>query len=279
MLVVIILTCGARASQFRCCACLIFLQPANPFYTMSTMAKPKTAVVIGVGPVAGLGGALCRRAAAENLHVIVAGRTQSKIDAVVAAITQAGGNATAVVTDTTSESDVAQLFTEAERIGPIDLAIYNAGNNMPGDILDMDASYFKQAWRVGCFGGFLFARESLKKMQPRQTGTLLFTGASASLRGKDGFAAFTSAKAGLRTLAQSLAKGYGPKGIHIAQVIIDGGIYGDRLRERMPERMEELGEERFVGLEGLAELYLFLYKQPKNAWTHELDVRTHLENF
>lgn len=243
------------------------------------MTKQKTAVVIGVGPIAGLGGALCKRAGSEDLHVIIAGRTKAKIDAVAATITQSGGSASTVVADTTSETDVAQLFTKAEQVGPVDLAIYNAGNNMPGDILDMDADYFEQAWRIGCFGGFLFAREALRKMQPRGTGTLLFTGASASLRGKDGFAAFTSAKAGLRTMVQSLAKGYGPKGIHIAQVIIDGGINGDRLRERIPERMQELGEERFVGLEGLAELYLFLYRQPKNAWTHELDVRTHLENF
>lgn len=243
------------------------------------MKQHKTAVIIGVGPEAGLGGALCLRAAKENLHVIVAGRTEQKIEAVVTSITEAGGSASAVVADTTSEQDVARLFTEAEQTGPVDLAIYNAGNNMPGDILDMEASYFEQAWRVGCYGGFLFAREALKQMQPRGAGTLLFTGASASLRGKDGFAAFTSAKAGLRTMAQSLAKGYGPKGIHVAQVIIDGGINGDRLRERMPERMAELGEERFVGLEGLAELYLFLYRQPANAWTHELDVRTHLENF
>jgi len=243
------------------------------------MAKQKTAVIIGVGPLAGLGGALCQRAATENLHIIVAGRTKSKIDAVAASITDAGGSASVVVTDTTSENDIAQLFTEAELAGPIDLAIYNAGNNMPGDVIDMEASYFEQAWRVGCYGGFLFAREALRKMAPRGAGTLLFTGASASVRGKDGFAAFTSAKAGLRTMAQSLAKGYGPKGIHVAQVIIDGGINGNRLRERMPERMKELGEERFVGLEGLAELYMFLYRQPKNAWTHELDIRTHLENF
>jgi len=243
------------------------------------MAGQKTAVVIGVGPVAGLGGALCQRAAKENLHVIVAGRTQAKIDSVVASINDAGGQATAIATDTTSETEVAKLFTEAEQAGPIDLAIFNAGNNMPGDIIDMEASYFEQAWRTGCFGGFLFAREALRKMQRRGTGTLLFTGASASLRGKDGFAAFTSAKAGLRTMAQSLAKGYGPKGIHVAQIIIDGGINGERLQERMPERMAELGEDRFVGLEGLADLYLYLYRQPKNAWTHELDVRTHLENF
>ena len=243
------------------------------------MAVTKTAVVIGVGPLAGLGGALCQRAASEGLHVFAAGRTQASINAVADSINAAGGNASAVVTDTTSEADIERLFTTAEHTGPVDLAIYNAGNNMPGDIVDMDADYFEEAWRVGCFGGFLFAREALRKMQSRGTGTLLFTGASASLRGNPGFAAFTSAKAGLRTMAQSLAKSYGPKGIHVAQVIIDGGINGDRLRERMPERLQELGEERFIGLEGLAELYLFLYRQPRNAWTHELDVRTHLEKF
>ena len=242
-------------------------------------AAAKTAIVIGVGPEAGLGGALCKRVAAENLHVFIAGRTQAKIDALAKTINTAGGSANAFVADTTSESDIDRLFHAAEDVGPIDLAIYNAGNNTPGDIIDMEASYFEQAWRVGCFGGFLFAREALRKMQPRGTGTLLFTGASASLRGKDGFAAFTSAKAGLRTMAQSLARGYGPKGIHVAQVFIDGGINGDRLRERMPERFEKMGEDRFIGLEGLADLYIFLYRQPPNAWTHEIDVRTHLENF
>ena len=243
------------------------------------MAGKKTAVIIGVGPEAGLGGALCKRVAAENLHVFIAGRTQAKIDALAETINTTRGSATAFVADTTSESDIDRLFSAAEEVGPIDLAIYNAGNNTPGDIIDMEADYFEQAWRVGCFGGFLFAREALRKMQPRGTGTLLFTGASASLRGKDGFAAFTSAKAGLRTMVQSLARGYGSKGIHVAQVFIDGGINGDRLRERMPERFEAMGEERFIGLEGLADLYVFLYRQPRNAWTHEIDVRTHLENF
>lgn len=243
------------------------------------MHKPEIAVIIGVGPLDGLGGELCRQAAASGLHVVVAGRTEAKIAAVAEAIRSDGGLATAVVTDTTIESDVISLLEQAEALGPVSLAIFNAGNNMPGDFVDMQADYFEQAWRVGCFGGFLFAREALKAMLPRNSGSLLFTGASASLRGKAGFAAFTSAKAGLRTMAQSLAKAYGPQGIHVAQVFIDGGINGERIRSRMPERFEELGEDRFIGLQGLAEIYLYLHRQPRNAWTHEIDVRTHLENF
>ena len=243
------------------------------------MSKPDTAVIIGVGPIDGLGGELCLQAAAAGLHVIVAGRTESKIAGVANAITQAGGRATAITTDTTNEAEVVSLLQQAEAIGPTTLAIFNAGNNMPGDFIEMQADYFEQAWRVGCFGGFLFAREALKAMVPREKGSLLFTGASASLRGKPGFAAFTSAKAGLRTMAQSLAKSYGPKGIHVAQVFIDGGINGDRLRSRMPDRFDELGEDRFIGLTGLAEIYMYLHRQPRNAWTHEIDVRTHLENF
>lgn len=243
------------------------------------MSNSKMAVIIGVGPIDGLGGALALKAAASGLHVVVAGRTQSRIDAVAAEIIASGGQATAVVADTTRESDVINLIDTAESLGEIELAIFNAGNNMPGDFIDMEANYFEQAWRVGCFGGFLFAREVLRKMVPRHAGSLLFTGASASLRGKAGFAAFTSAKAGLRTMAQSLARAYGEQGIHVAQVFIDGGINGDRIRSRMPQRFEQLGADRFIGLQGLADIYLFLHHQPRNAWTHEIDVRTHLENF
>ena len=136
----------------------------------------KTAVVIGVGPERGLGGYLCMGAASQGLHVVVAGRTREKLDAVVASIESAGGEGTGVVCDTRDESAVIALVAQAEAIAPLDLAIYNAGNNMPGNFLEMEAGYFEQCWRVGCFGGFLFARETLKAMVPRQTGCLIFTG-------------------------------------------------------------------------------------------------------
>ena len=239
----------------------------------------KTALIIGVGPERGLGGYLSMGAARQGLHVVVAGRTQEKLEAVVAGIVRAGGEATAVVCDTRDEAEVMALVTQTEAIAPLDLAIYNAGNNMPGNFLEMEAGYFEQCWRVGCFGGFLFAREALKAMVPRQAGCLIFTGASASMRGKPMFSAFTSAKGGLRNMAQSLAREFQPQGIHVGHVVIDGGIYGEKIEDRLPEWYQKLGEEGLIGLQGIADAYLYLYQQPRNAWTHELDLRTHLENF
>jgi NAD(P)-dependent dehydrogenase (short-subunit alcohol dehydrogenase family) len=239
----------------------------------------KTAVIIGVGPLRGLGAVLAQTAAREELHVVVSGRTPAKIEAVAAAIRETGGLATAIACDTTEEEQVVALIDQAEAIGPIDLAIYNAGNNMPGEYLDMEASYFDQCYRVGLFGGFLFSRESLRRMTPRGKGCLLFTGASASMRGKPWFAAFTAAKGGLRNLAQSLARDFQPRGIHVGHVVIDGGIYGEKIQTRVPDWYAEKGEDGLIDLQGIADAYLFLYQQPSNAWTHELDLRTHLENF
>jgi len=239
----------------------------------------KTAVVIGVGPLRGLGAVLAQTAARTDLHVVVAGRTQAKIDEVADAIIKNGGMATAISCDTTEEEQVIDLINRAEAIGPIDLAIYNAGNNMPGDYLEMEASYFDQCYRVGLFGGFLFSREALRKMTPRAEGCLIFTGASASMRGKPWFAAFAAAKGGLRNLAQSLARDFQPKGIHVGHVVIDGGIYGEKIQTLVPDWYKEKGEEGLIDLQGIADAYLYLYQQSRNAWTHELDLRTHLEAF
>ena len=239
----------------------------------------KTAIVIGVGANEGLGAAVCRMAASEGLHVFVGGRTEAKVEAVADGIRAAGGQATAVVADTTDEASVAAFVDAAEAQGPIDLAVFNAGNNMPGDVLEMEASYFEACWRIGCFGGFLFCREALRRMVPRGTGTLLITGASASMRGKPKFAAFTAAKAGLRALGQSLAREFGPQGIHVAHVVVDGGIDGYRLKSHAPQFAERMGADGLIGLDGLAQSYRFLYRQPRNAWTQELDLRTHKEEY
>ena len=160
------------------------------------MSDNKKAIVIGVGPEAGLGARLAERFASLGLHVFVAGRTQAQLDHVAGSITVNGGRATAVVTDATDEAAVGSLFDQAEAdgAGALDVAIYNAGNNTPGRIVDMDADYFERSWRVGCFGGFLFGREAVRRMLPQRRGTLLFTGASASLRGRANFGAFNSAK-------------------------------------------------------------------------------------
>ena len=234
-----------------------------------------TAIVIGVGPDQGLGAQLCKRFAAEGLHVLVAGRTKAALDAVVADIAAAGGRAAAVVADATSEADTIALFDKAG--ADLELAIYNAGNNTAGKIIDMTAEYFEQSWRVVCFGGFLFGREAVRRMVPKGTGTLLFTGASASLRGRSGYGAFNSSKAGLRTLAQAMAKEYAADGIHVGHVVVDGAIGGEKIKTRFPETAGR--EERLISIEGIVDGFVFLHKQPPRAWSFELDVRTSHEKW
>ena len=237
----------------------------------------KTAIVIGVGPDRGLGAQLCRRFAAEGLHVLVAGRTRESLDAVVASIEAEGGSAQAVVSDATSEADTIALFDAAG--DDLDLAIYNAGNNTPGRIVDMEAAYFEKSWRVGAFGGFLFGREAVRRMTPRGGGTLLFTGASASLRGRSNFGAFNSSKSALRTLAQAMAKEYAAEGIHVGHVVVDGPIGGEKIMNLLPEYAERLGEEGMISIEGIVDGYVFLYRQPPRAWSFEIDVRTSKEQW
>lgn len=239
----------------------------------------KTAIIVGVGPLEGLGARLCIHAARQGLHVVPAGRTEDRLQAVAEAIRADGGEATPVITDTTNEAQVGTLIDQAEAFGPVDLAVYNAGNNYSGSFLDMEAEFFEKAWRVCTFGGFLFAREALRTMVPRQQGTLIFTGASASMRGKPNFAPFTMGKAGLRAMAQSLAREFQPRGIHVGHVVIDGGIAGEKIKKNMPQMAERVGEDGLIDLDGIARAYMYLYNQPKTAWTHELDLRTYKENF
>ena len=237
----------------------------------------KTAIVIGVGPDRGLGAQLCHRFAADGLHVLVAGRSKDKLDAVVAAITQSGGSAESVQADATSEADTIALFDAAGN--SLDLAIYNAGNNTPGRIADMEADYFEQSWRVCCFGGFLFAREAARRMAPLGGGTVLFTGASASLRGRANFGAFNSSKGALRNMAQAMAKEHGEDGIHVGHVVVDGAINGEKIQNLVPQYAKQLGDEGMINIEGIVNGFAFLYNQPRNAWSFEIDVRTSKEKW
>lgn len=238
-----------------------------------------TAVIIGVGPANGIGARLCHRFARQGYHVLAVGRTATKVDAVADDIRAQGGSAQGVEADTTDEQAIIKLFELAESIGPVHVAIFNAGNNMPGAFLDMEAEYFERCWRIACFGGFLFSREALKRMAARGAGTLLFTGASASMRGKPNFAAFTAAKAGLRALAQSVAREFGPRGIHVGHVVIDGAVDGDRIRKGRPEVAAARGEDGLVDIEGIVDIYEMMHRQPRRAWSHEIDVRTFAEAF
>ena len=250
---------------------------------MTNEAAPK-ALVIGVGAQLGLGGELCQRFATQGHQVFVAGRTQSKLDLISENINLNGGIAHSLQCDATSEASVVQLFDSVQNLGTgkLDLVVYNVGNSTPGKIRDMDADYFQKSWEMLCFGGFLVAREITRRLLP--TGcTLIFTGASASLRGKAGFAAFNSGKSALRIMAQALAKEYAAEGLHVAHVIIDGGIAGEKQFARISgDASEQVNSEqldKFISLEGLADAYWHLYSQKQQAWTFELDLRTSLENW
>jgi len=247
-----------------------------------TEKQPK-AVVIGVGPVEGLGGALARRFAAAGRHVLVAGRTPERLDRVVAGIREAGGSAEAVRTDASIEADVIALLDAAIRDdeygSPADLIAFNAGNNRPTPLLDLTAADFEAFWRMNTLGGFLVAREAARRLAPLGRGSVLFTGASGSLRGSVGFAHFAASKAGLRMVAQSMAREFGPKGIHVAHVIVDGGIEGERLRTFFPEFVERKGADGMLNIDAMAETYWQLHLQHSSAWTHELDLRPFKESF
>jgi len=242
-----------------------------------------TAVVCGVGAERGLGAALSRRFAAEGCHVLVAGRTPHKIERVVRSVVAVGGSAEAVPTDVTEEGDVVRLFDRAMAAGdsrlPADLVVYNAGNNRRIDFRELSALDFEKFWRVGCFGGFLVGREAARRLVPLGRGTIIFTGASASLRGRPGFAHFAAAKAGLRAISQSMAREYGPHGIHVAHVVIDGGIAGERLLTRAPQLATERGEDGLLGIGAIADAYWHLHTQQRSAWTQEIDLRPHKESF
>jgi NAD(P)-dependent dehydrogenase (short-subunit alcohol dehydrogenase family) len=246
------------------------------------MSAP-TAVVVGVGAERGLGAALCRRFAAEGYHLLVAGRTREKIERVVETIRQTGGSAEPVVVDTTHEGDVVRLFDQAMSPGdgrePSSLVVFNAGNNQRIDFRELTAAQFEDFWRVGCFGGFLVGREAARRLVPLGRGTIIFTGASASLRGRPGFAHFAAAKAGLRMIAQSMAREYGPLGIHVAHVVVDGAINGDRIRDRMPTLIKERGDEGLLGIDAIADTYWLIHRQQRSAWTQEVDLRPFKEAF
>ena len=240
-----------------------------------------SAIVAGVGALAGVGGASSRRFAREGLHVFLAGRTAEKLEAVAEQIRSDGGTATPVPTDCTEPSDVTRLFdsVEKEAGSPPRLVLYNAGNNFPKDFLELTNEEFEACWRVCGFGAFLFGREAGQRMVPNGGGTLLFTGATASVRSRPPFIAFASAKAAERAVAHGLARQLGPQGLHVAHVIIDGVIHGDQVMSRFPGAVEALGEDGMLSPDGIADAMWMLHGQDRTAWTLELDLRPYKEKF
>ena len=240
------------------------------------MSDKKAILVVGAGDATG--GAIARRFAREGYIACVTRRHVDKLAALVAAIEAEGGSAHAFGSDARKEEEVVALFAQIEKeIAPVEVAVFNIGANVRFPITETTARVYYKVWEMGCFGGFLVGREAAKAMLPRGRGSIFFTGATASLRGREGFAAFAGAKHALRALAQSMARELGPKGIHVAQIIVDGAIDTGFIRENFPERYALKDREGIVDPEAIAESYWQLHLQPRNAWTHELDLRPWIE--
>lgn len=239
----------------------------------------KSVVVLGAGVPDGVGGALALRFAREGLHAVVTGRTLEKVEQTAQAVREAGGSAEAMAVDVTSAKDQDALFAALAQRGEIAAVLYNAGNNALISFEDLTAEQFEDFWRIGCLGAFLTAKRALPLLAAQGSGSLFFTGASGSMRGRPGFAHFAAAKAALRNLAQALAREYGPQGVHVAHFVIDGVINGDKVRTMLSEYLDSLGEEGSLEPSAIADAFWAIHAQHRTAWTHEIDLRPYKERW
>lgn len=236
------------------------------------------ALIIGAGDATG--GAIAKAFAAEGLTACCVRRTADKLAPLVDEIKAAGGQAIGYGRDARKEEEMVALVDEIEReVGPLEAAVFNVGANVPSSILDETARKYFKIWEMACFGGFLMGREAAKRMVPRGRGTIIYTGATASLRGRANFAAFSGAKHALRALAMSMAKELGPKGVHVAHVVIDGAIDTEFIRNVAPERYKLKSEDGILNPDHIAAHYVMLHRQVRDAWTFELDLRPWMEQW
>ncbi len=239
---------------------------------------PGVCCIIGAGDATG--GAIARRFAREGYTVCVARRTGTALQPLVDAITVQGGRAHAFALDARREDQVAGFFDRVDReMGPIEVVVFNVGGNVRFPILETTAQKYFKVWEMCALAGFLVGREAARVMLSRERGSLLFTGATASLRGGAGFAAFAGGKAALRALAQSMARELGPRGLHVAHVVIDGLIDTAFARDHLSEHVKAVGPQGILDPEHVAEAYWWLHQQPRDAWTFELDLRPSVEKW
>jgi NAD(P)-dependent dehydrogenase (short-subunit alcohol dehydrogenase family) len=240
-----------------------------------------TVLIVGAGDY--IGAAIARRFAAGGFTVCMGRRGGEKLAPLVAEITEAGGTAHGYTLDARDEDQVQQVFAQVEaEIGPLDLVIFNVGGNVRFPIGETTSRVFRKVWEMACFGGFLTGREAARYMVPRGRGAIFFTGATASLRGGAGYAAFGAGKAALRSLAQSMARELGPEGIHVAHLVIDAGVDTAFVRERIAASgrdPDDLPPDALMHPESVAEAYWTLYHQSRDAWTFEMDIRPYAESF
>ena len=246
---------------------------------MATNPKEaKVALVIGAGDATG--GAIARRFATGGYAACMTRRDAAKLQPLIQSITDAGGAAHGFASDARKEEEVIALIEQIEReIGAIEVLVFNIGANVPCSVLEETARKYFKIWEMACFGGFLNGREVAKRMVARDRGTIIFTGATAGLRGSANFAAFAGAKHALRALAQSMARELGPQGVHVAHVVVDGAIDTEFIRTNFPERYALKAQDGILNPEHIAENYWHLHAQPRDAWTFELDLRPYMERW
>jgi NAD(P)-dependent dehydrogenase (short-subunit alcohol dehydrogenase family) len=239
-----------------------------------------TCAVIGAGDY--IGSAIARRFAREGYTIFAGRRTAEKLQTLKREIEAEGGACEARALDARKEEDITNFLSEADRHAPLEVCIFNPGANVNFPLLDTTERVFRKVWEMACYGGFLTGREAARLMLPHGKGTILFTGATASLRGGIGYAAFASAKFGLRAVAQSMARELGPQNIHVAHLIIDAGVDAAFVRERVRASgrdPESLPPDTLMEPESVAEAYWYLHSQKRDGWTHELDLRPYGEKW
>jgi NAD(P)-dependent dehydrogenase (short-subunit alcohol dehydrogenase family) len=242
--------------------------------------KGSLAWIVGAGAIQGAGGAIARRLAAGGMRVVVTGRTPQKVDAIVTDIMQRGGVAIAAPADAGSDEGLQPALDIVRKEGGLKVAIYNAGGSQwRSSPLDMDTAFFEDVWRTNCLGGFIVAREATRLMLERDGGALLFTGSISGVIARPKFAAYAAAKFGQRAVAQAFAREYGPKNIHVANIIVGGPIDGDRLNHAFPHAKEKRPVDGMVNIDTIAETFWQVLTQPRHGWTHEIDLRPYCETF
>lgn len=236
------------------------------------MSDARAALIVGAGDATG--GAIARRFAREGLVACVTRRSADKLDPLVDRIRAEGAQAHGFASDARREDEVVALVDRIEReIAPIEVAVFNVGANVRFGVTETTERVYRKVWEMAALAGFLVGREVARAMLARRRGTIIFTGATASLRGGAGFCAFAGAKHALRALAQSMARELGPQGIHVAHCVIDGAIDTAFIAQNFPERYALKAEGGILDPEAIAEIYWQLHRQPRSAWTHELDLR------
>ncbi len=242
----------------------------------------KVCAVIGAGDF--IGSAIARKFAQEGFLVVAGRRNGDKLAPLVEEIEAAGGTCVGLSLDARNEDSVTAFFDEATKLGALDACIFNVGANVNFPILETTERVFRKVWEMACYAGFLTGREAAKHMVSAEAGSIFFTGATASMRGGKGYAAFASAKFGLRALAQSMARELGPKNIHVAHLVIDSAVDTEWVRQIITERggadaLEKIPEDGLMEPSAIAEAYWYLHTQPRHAWTHEMDLRPYCETF